>query len=113
MPIQRGDQPAAQHVHQTGASVGLGCPIVMLCSRRGGIVLDGFAGSGSTLIAAERTGWRGFGIELDPKYVDVAIERYERLTGHSVVHAASGATFAEIRPSRRSTDTSRQNATDS
>ena len=41
------------------------------------------------------------------------LTRYERLTGHSVVHAASGTTLAEIRPSRRSTDTSRQNATDS
>ena len=100
-------------LHPTVKPVAMIADAIRDCSRRGGIVLDGFAGSGSTLIAAERTGRRGFGIELDPKYVDVAIERYERLTGHSVVHAASGTTFAEIRPSRRSTDTSRQNATDS
>ena len=42
---------------------------------------DPFAGSGTTLIAAERTGQRGFGMELDPTYCDVAVTRWERFTG--------------------------------
>ena len=84
------DRDAELALHPTVKPVAMIADAIRDCSRRGGIVLDGFAGSGSTLIA---------------------IERYERLTGHSVVHAASGTTFAQIRPSRRSTDTSRQNAT--
>ena len=51
------------------------------CSRRKGIVLDPFAGSGSTLIAAERTGRRGFCIELDPLYCDVSLRRPRSVCG--------------------------------
>jgi DNA modification methylase len=50
-------------------------------SRAGDLVLDAFLGSGSTLIAAERTGRLCAGLELDPVYVDVAIARWERFTG--------------------------------
>ena len=46
---------------------------ILDCSRRGGIVLDAFCGSGTTLIATERAGRRGFGLELDPKYIDAAL----------------------------------------
>ena len=45
------------------------------CSKRGGIVLDGIAGSGTTLIAAEHDDRRGYAMEIDPKYVDTAIRR--------------------------------------
>lgn len=56
-------------------------------SRRGEIVLDPFCGSGTTIMAAERTGRRARCIELEPKYVDVAIRRWEMLTGKLAVHA--------------------------
>ena len=51
------------------------------CSNRGGLILDPFGGAGTTLIAAERTGRRARVIELDPIFVDVSIERWQRLTG--------------------------------
>jgi DNA modification methylase len=55
------------------------------CSRRNGIVLDPFAGSGTIFIAAEQTGRRARGIEIDPGYVDVAIKRWQSLDRKSVV----------------------------
>jgi hypothetical protein len=66
------------------------------CSSRRGIVLDPFVGSGTTLLAAEKTGRIGRGIELDPHYVDAAIGRWQTLTGQHAVHLESGRTFEEI-----------------
>jgi len=63
------------------------------CSNRGDIVLDPFLGSGSTLMAAERTGRICRGVEIDPLYVDVAIRRWQRMTGERAVHAESGVDF--------------------
>jgi DNA modification methylase len=65
------------------------------CSRRGGVVLDAFGGSGTTLIAAHRTGRVARLLEIDPLYVDVIIRRWEALTGEQARHAESGQTFAE------------------
>ena len=56
-------------------------------TRRGDLVLDTFLGSGTTLIAAERTGRRFRGLDIDPAYVDVAIERWAALTGGEPVLA--------------------------
>lgn len=50
-------------------------------SRSGDIVLDGFGGSGSTLIAAEKTGRKARLVELDPKFCDVIVRRWEEYTG--------------------------------
>jgi DNA modification methylase len=66
------------------------------CSHHGDIVLDGFLGSGSTLIAAEKTGRSCRGIELDPVYCDTIIARWEKLTGGSAIHVESGLSFAEL-----------------
>ena len=63
----------------------------------GDIVLDAFLGSGSTLIAAEKTGRRCFALELDPLYVDVAIRRWQALSGKAAVCAATGETFDQRR----------------
>jgi DNA modification methylase len=65
------------------------------CSHQGGLVLDPFGGSGSTLVAAERTGRVARLIELEPKYVDVAILRWQRMTGQKAVNAATGQPFGD------------------
>jgi DNA modification methylase len=68
-------------------------------TRLGDIILDPFCGSGTTILAAERTGRRAYAIELDPGYVDTAIQRWQRITGQSAVHA-NGKTFDEMRSER-------------
>ena len=65
-------------------------------TQRNDAVLDLFLGSGSTLIAAENTGRRCLGMELDAAYVDVAVRRWERATGRDAVHAGTGATLADV-----------------
>jgi DNA modification methylase len=65
-------------------------------TERGDIVLDPFLGSGSTLIAAEKTGRRCRGVELDPLYVDVILRRYEAVTGRPAVLERTGETCAEL-----------------
>jgi len=59
-------------------------------------VLDGFVGSGTTVIAAERTGRRCYGLELDPLYVDTIVRRWQKLTRGSARHAASGRSFDDL-----------------
>jgi DNA modification methylase len=66
------------------------------CTRRNEIVLDTFCGSGATLLAAERVGRRGYGLEIDPGYVDVAVRRWQAFSGKDALHVASGLTFEEI-----------------
>lgn len=53
-------------------------------------------GSGTTILAAERTKRRGYGIEIDPRYVDVAIRRWENLTGQQALLVSTGQSFAEV-----------------
>jgi DNA modification methylase len=69
-------------------------------TNRGDIVLDPFLGSGSTLIAAERTGRCCRGVEVDPLYIDVILRRYQAETGHSAVLEATGKMFDELRENR-------------
>jgi DNA modification methylase len=69
---------------------------ILDCTARGDIVLDGFLGSGTTLIAAERTGRRCYGLELDRHYVDVIIRRWQGLTGGRAHHAVSGRSFDDL-----------------
>jgi hypothetical protein len=68
---------------------------IMDATARRDIVLDGFLGSGSTLIAAERTGRRCFGLELDSLYVDGIVRRWQAFTHNSARIASSGRSFAE------------------
>jgi DNA modification methylase len=70
------------------------------CSRRGGLVLDPFCGSGTILIAAERTGRKARALEIDPGYVDVAVRRWQTYTGKASILAASGETFETIEEQR-------------
>jgi DNA modification methylase len=73
-------------------------------THRGEIVLDPFSGASTTLLACERTGRIARCIELDPKYVDVGIRRWEGATGKQAVHIASGLTFQELAMSRSGAD---------
>jgi len=63
------------------------------CTNPGAVILDPFGGTGTTIIAAERTGRRARVIELDPHFVDVSVVRWQRLTGRTAVHAATGRPF--------------------
>jgi DNA modification methylase len=82
-------------MHPTVKPVALVADAILDCSKRGGAVLDAFAGSGTTLIAAERTGRHGYGIEIDPYYVDTIIRRFEEVYGLKAKHAESGLGFAD------------------
>ena len=84
-------------MHPTVKPVALVEDAILDCSKRGGIVLDAFVGSGTTLIAAERAGRRGCGIELDPKYVDATLQRFCDTFGEEPVHVESGLTFGELK----------------
>jgi DNA modification methylase len=87
-------------LHPTVKPVALVADAMRDCSHRGGIVLDSFAGSGTTLIAAEVTGRKAYALELDPYYVDVALERFEDRFGVEARHAATGLSFSAMRPER-------------
>jgi len=82
--------------HPTPKPVAMIADALMDVSNRGDIVLDTFLGSGSTLLAAERTGRIARGLELDPGYVDLTIRRWQRMTGRSAVHARLQCTFNEL-----------------
>ena len=69
-------------------------------SNPGQAVFEPFMGSGTTLIAAQTTGRVCFGIELNPIYVDVAIERWQQFTGANAVLAETGETFADLKAKR-------------
>lgn len=86
-------------LHPTVKPVAMVQDAILDCTKRGQIVLDPFGGSGSTLIAAERCHRTAFLMELEPKYVDVIIKRYQDLTGDTVLHA-DGKTFDEKKEER-------------
>jgi DNA modification methylase len=73
--------PARNDEHPTSKPVALIEPMLRNSSRTGEVVLDPFLGSGSTLVAAQQLGRRCFGMDLDPRYVDVAVQRWEAFTG--------------------------------
>jgi len=83
-------------LHPTVKPVALVADAILDCTERGGIVLDTFLGSGTTLIAADRTGRRCCGMELDPGYLDTTIRRWQTLTGGSARHAASDRSFDDL-----------------
>ena len=83
-------------VHPTVKPVALVADAIRDCSRRGEIVLDPFMGSGTTILAAERVGRRGYGLEIDPLYVDVAIRRWQSFTGRDALLDATGQAFDEV-----------------
>jgi len=88
-------------MHPTVKPVAMVADAVKDCSARNGIILDPFIGSGTTIIAAERTGRRGRGIEFDPAYVDVAIKRWQTYTGKVATLQMSGQSFEDVEEQRR------------
>ena len=91
-------------LHPTAKPVQLVMDALLDCSQRGEIVLDSFLGSGTTLLAAERTGRICRGIELDPLYVDTAIRRWQNLTGRDAVRTSDGKLFREIEAEKEQND---------
>ena len=84
-------------MHPTVKPVEMIKDAILDASNRGGIILDTFLGSGSTLIAAEKSGRICYGAELEPRYIDTAIRRYESLgKGHSAIHLSTGKTYQEL-----------------
>jgi DNA modification methylase len=83
-------------LHPTVKPVALVADAIKDVTRRGDLILDPFGGSGTTLIAAERTARTARLMEIDPSYVDATIMRFERMTKADAVHAATGKTFAEL-----------------
>lgn len=89
-------------LHPTVKNVALIADSIRDCSHRGGLILDPFAGSGTILIAAERTGRCARAMELDPHYVDVAVQRWQRFTGQEAILEATGQTWSQVRAERLS-----------
>jgi DNA modification methylase len=95
--VNRGEELA---MHPTVKPVALIADALRDCSRRGEVVLDAFGGSGSTLIAAERTGRIARLVEFDPLYCDTIVRRWEKLTGKRATLGASGTTFEDVSEER-------------
>lgn len=91
---------ASTYVHPTQKPVALAVEAIDKTTRDGAVVLDLFSGSGSTLIACEKTGRQGRVMELDPRYVDVAIKRWQDFTGQKAVLEGDGRTFEDISAAR-------------
>lgn len=95
--LSRGtDEGNLSVLHPTIKPVELVADAILDCTARGDVVLDPFLGSGTTVIAAERTGRACCGIELDPRYVDTIVRRWQVFTGQSAVQESTGRTFNEM-----------------
>jgi DNA methylase/ParB-like nuclease domain len=105
--VLNGTSKSKLSVHPTAKPVALVADAIRDCSHRNGVVLDCFGGSGTTLIAAEKTGRRARLIELDPRYVDVTIRRWQNVTGRTAVKADKAAACPDIgsRPVRAASPT--------
>jgi DNA modification methylase len=81
--------------HPTAKPVALVADAIKDCTRRGDVVLDTFSGSGTTIMAAERVGRHARALEIEPRFVDLAIRRWQTFTGKDALHAESGLSFDE------------------
>lgn len=90
----------ALEYHPTPKPVTLVADAILDCTRPRDFVIDPFLGSGTTLLSAERTIRRAYGIELDPLYVDTTVQRWEKMTGRSARLVGTGKTFSEISAER-------------
>ena len=97
-------------MHPTVKPTRLVADAIKDCSRRGDLVLDPFGGSGTTLIAAEKTGRSARLIEYDPAYCDTILRRFERVTGKQAMLLATGETFEDVEQHRGSVALSKASA---
>jgi DNA modification methylase len=81
------------YVHPTQKPVELIEKALLNSSKSGDVIVDCFGGSGSTMIAAEKNGRKAYLMELDPKYSDVIIQRWQEFTGKKAIHAETGEPF--------------------
>ena len=88
-------------VHPTVKPVALVADAILDCTARGDLVVDAFLGSGTTLIAAERTGRVCYGVEIDSAYVDATIRRWERFTGLEAIHSKTGRSFKDLEKEKK------------
>lgn len=86
--------------HPTVKPIAMVRDAILDCSKRNGIVLDAFAGAGTTLVAAARSSRRGYGIEIDPHYADLILHRLQEETGEPAIHAETLETFESMRKLR-------------
>jgi len=98
--IFRHEKPARSAEYPTMKPVGLIIDMLKNSSKRGDVVFDPFGGSGSTMIACEKTGRKARLVELDEKYCDVIVRRWQDFTGKKAVLASSGKTFDEVETER-------------
>ena len=101
----RDGRDAELAMHPTVKPVAMVADAIKDVSRRGDIVLDAFGGSGTTLIAAEKTGRKARLLELDPIYCDVICRRFEAYTGKPALRAEDGVPFTELDASRAAEET--------
>jgi DNA modification methylase len=83
-------------LHPTVKPVAMVADAIMDCSARGDVVVDPFLGSGTTLVAAQRTGRICYGLELDPRYVDTIVRRWQAFTGDLAYRVGDGQSFNEL-----------------
>ena len=91
--VLREDKPSRSGLHPTQKPVALVERMLRQSARNGDVVVDAFGGSGTTLLAADRLGMCARLMELDPKFVDVIVRRWEQYTGRRAVHASTGELF--------------------
>src|SRR5262249_31704568 len=83
-------------MHPTVKPVALVSDAIRGCSRRGGLVLDPFAGSGTVVIAAERTGRKARVIQIDPAHCDLIVKGWQDSTGKRVTHGRTGVELDDL-----------------
>src|SRR5205809_6745911 len=93
--VARGRTSGTLKCHPTVKPVALVADAVRDCTRRGDIVLDIFGGSGTTILAAERVGRRAYTVEIEPRFVDVTIKRWQAFSGRDAICAETGLSFDE------------------
>jgi DNA modification methylase len=97
--VIREDRPTKSDLHPTMKPIALVERMIEWSSSKGQIVLDLFGGSGSTMIAAEKCGRHSRLMELDPRFVDVIVKRWQEFTGKQAKHE-NGKTFEELQSER-------------
>jgi len=104
------ERPKRSDLHPTTKPIELVERAINNSAKDGGIVLDLFGGSGSTLIASEKTGRACRMVELDPKYADVIVRRWQEYTGEKAINQETLMTFDELNDGKTSQDEQQNDA---